>query len=80
VAPALARLVAEVAAAAEEAAEEVEWVVRLEAAALFALLQALVAVLVVDLAGFGVGECLVRFRDLDELLVRCRVISGGWVG
>jgi hypothetical protein len=53
----LARLVAVVAAAAEEAAEEVEWVVPAAAAAalLLALLETFVAVLVVDLAGFGVG-------------------------
>lgn len=46
----------EVSAAAEEAAEEVEGVVVLggASAALFVLRDALVAVLVVDAAGFGV--------------------------
>jgi S1-C subfamily serine protease len=40
---------------------------------LLALLETLVAVLVVDLAGFGVGEGFVGFGDEDELVV------GGWV-
>jgi hypothetical protein len=71
----LAGLVAVVATAAKEAAEEVEWVVApaTAAALLLALLETLVAVLVVDLAGFGVGEGFVGFGDEDELVV------GGWV-
>jgi hypothetical protein len=76
VAAALAGLVAEVAAAAEEAAEEVEGVMRPAAAALLALLEPLVPVLVVDLAGLGVGEGLVGFGDEDELVVGCRVVAG----
>lgn len=76
VAPPLAGLVAKVAAAAEEAAEEVEGVVRLEAAALLALLEAVVAILVVDLPAFGVAEGFVGFRDLDELVVRGWVVAG----
>lgn len=67
----LARLVAKVAAAAEEAGEEIEGVVMLLAAALLALLEAFVTVLVVDLAGFGVDEGFVGFRDFDELVVGC---------
>jgi hypothetical protein len=43
------------AAAAKEAREDVEGVVVLEATPLLLLLQALVAVLVVDFAQFGVG-------------------------
>lgn len=67
---ALAGLVAEVAAAAEEAAEEIEGVVAASAAALLlALFEAFVAVLVVDLAGFGVREGFVGFGDLDEFVV-----------
>jgi hypothetical protein len=75
----LARLVAEVAAAAEEAAEEVERVVvgASAAALLLVSLEALVAVLVVDLPGLGVREGFVGFRDLDELVVRCWVVAGG---
>lgn len=55
---------------AEEAREEVEWVVapRATAAALLVLRQPFVAVLVVDLAGFGLGECVVGFGDGDEFL------------
>jgi len=56
-------LVPEVAGAAEEAREEVEGVVRAGAAALLVLLDALVAVLVVDLAGLGLGEGVVGFGD-----------------
>ena len=56
-------------AAAEEAGEEVEWIVASSAAALvLALLQAFVAVLVVDFARFGVGEGFVGFGDFDEFL------------
>ena len=43
----------------------------LAAAALLALLEAFVTVLVVDLAGFGVDEGLVGFGDFDELVVGC---------
>lgn len=54
-------------APAEEAAEQVEGV--MVAAALLLLLQALVAVLVVDLARVSVDQGLVGFGDLDESLV-----------
>ena len=68
-AAALAGGVAEVAAAAEEAGEEVEGVVAAAAAAaLLVLLEAFVAVLVVDAAGFGRGEGVVGFGYLDEFL------------
>lgn len=66
----LARLVAKVTAAAEEAGEKIKGVVML-AAALLALLEAVVTILVVDLAGFGVDEGFVSFRDFDELVVGC---------
>lgn len=65
----------EVPAPAEEAREEVEGVVVPLAAALLVLFEALVAVLVVDAAGFGLGEGLVGFGDLDEFLVRGFVAS-----
>jgi hypothetical protein len=77
VAAPLARLV--VAAPAEEAAEQVERVVPAAAAALplLALLEPFVAVLVVDLAGLGVGEGFVGFGDEDEFVVGCWVVAGG---
>jgi hypothetical protein len=62
-----------VAPAAEEAAEQVEGVVLPEAAALLLLLDALVAVLVVDAAQFRVRQGFVGFGDGDELVL------GGWV-
>lgn len=66
---------AEVPAPAEEAREEVEGVVVPLAAALLVLLEALVAVLVVDAPGFRLGEGFVGFGDLDEFLVRGFVAS-----
>lgn len=67
--PSLAGLVAKVTTPAKEAAEEIEGVVVVEAAALLALLEAFVAVLVVYLAGFGVNQGLVGLGYLDELLL-----------
>lgn len=60
---------------AEEAGEEVEGIVapRAAAAALFVLREAVVAVLVVDFAGFGLGEGVVGFCYGDEFL------GGGFV-
>ncbi len=69
----------EVAGAAEEAREEVEGVVRAGAAALLVLLDAFVAVLVVDLAGLGLGEGVVGFGDRDEFLVGGVVAAWGGV-
>jgi hypothetical protein len=61
--------VSEVPAAAEEAGEEVEGVVLLAgAAALLVLLDAIVAVLVVYLAGLLLAEDFVGFGYFDELL------------
>lgn len=62
---------AKVATAAEEAREQVEGVVVLggPAAALLVLLYAVVAVLVVDAAGFFVDEDLVGFGYGDEFVV-----------
>lgn len=78
-APALTALVAEVARAAEEAREEVEWVVAATAAAtLLVLGEAVVAVLVVDFAGFRVGEGVVGFGYLDEFLGDGVVASMIW--
>src|SRR3954471_17777703 len=55
--------------AAEEAREEIEGVVvPVAAAALLALFEAFVAVLVVDFAGFWVGEGFVCFCYFDEFL------------
>lgn len=64
------------AGAAEEAREEVEGVVRAGATALLVLLDAFVAVLVVDLARLGLGEGVVGFGDGDEFLVRGVVAAG----
>lgn len=78
-AAALPGLVAEVSAAAEEAREEVERVVTAAAAAaLLVLGEAVVAVLVVDFAGFGVGEGVVGFGYLDEFLGDGVVASMIW--
>lgn len=75
-----------VAAAAEEAAKEVKGVVRTSAIAALAMLgETFVAVLVVDLARFGLRESLVRVCYLDEFLVgrvitaRIQVNRGGSV-
>lgn len=58
-----------VAAAAEEAGEEVERVVGAAGTmALLVLLEAFVTILVVDFAGFGYGEGIVSFGDFDEFL------------
>lgn len=78
-ASALAGGVAEVSAAAEEAGEEVERVVAAAiAAALLVLLEAFVAVLVVDAAGFGGGEGIVGFGYLNEFLGG-GFVATGWV-
>ena len=56
---------------AKEAGEEIEGVMTTAtagAAALFVLGESFVAVLVVDFAGFGRGEGVVGFGDLDEFL------------
>jgi len=65
-----------VAGAAEEAREQVEGVVRAGAAALLVLLDAFVAVLVVDLAGLGLGEGVVGFGNGDKFLVGGVVAAG----
>jgi hypothetical protein len=73
--PAVASLVAEVSAAAEEAGEEIEGVVLLASAALLLLFQAFVAVLVVDFAVFFVGEGIVGFCYEHELVVCGLVVA-----
>lgn len=79
VAAGLTAAAAEVSVAAEEAAEEVKGIMATAAAAAAAvlvLLDGLVAVAVVDLAGFGVAQNLIGFRDLDELVVRSVIAAG----
>jgi hypothetical protein len=73
-----AALVAKVAGAAEEAGEEIKGVVVLpRAAALFVLVYAFVAVLVVDAASFCIGEDVVGFGDTDKSVVGGVVASVG---
>lgn len=66
------------AAATEEAGEQIERVVgsTARAAALAMLFEALVAILVVDLARGGRRQDLVRLGDVDELFLRGFVSSG----
>lgn len=71
-------LVPVVAAAAEEAREEVERVVVPPAAGalvLLVLLEALVAISVVDAALFGVDERFVGFGDFDEFIFYCVITT-----
>jgi hypothetical protein len=70
----------EVTAPAEEPAEQVEGVVATasSAAPLFVLLEALVPVLVVDAARFGVAEGFIGFCHRDEFIV-CGFIVGIFV-
>jgi len=50
------------------------------AAALLSLLQALMAVLVVDLAGLGIDKGFVSFGDFNELVMCCLIVAGeDWV-
>jgi hypothetical protein len=62
-------MTAEVATSAEESAEKIKGVMMTAIATLLSLLEALVAVLIVDLAGLGVDEGFVGFRDLDKLVL-----------
>lgn len=66
-------MAAEVAASTEEPAEKVERVVVTATTALLPLLETLVAVLVVDLAGLRVDEGFVGFGDFDKLVLGGRV-------
>lgn len=68
-------MTAEVAATAKEPAEKVKGVVVAAAAALLSLLQTLVAILIVDLAGLGVDEGFVGFGDFDELVLGSIIAS-----
>lgn len=81
-------MAAEVTASAEEPAEEVKRIVVTAAASLLSLLQTLVAILVVDLAGLRIDEGFVGFGDFDKLVlggivapVRCGTssVSRTWV-
>ena len=63
--------------AAEEAGEEIEGiVVAAGTASSFVVGEAVMAVLVVDLARGGVGESFVCFGDFEETLL----VAGGFVG
>jgi hypothetical protein len=73
----LASSMPEMSSAAEEPREQVEGVVVVAAAALLSLLEALVSVLVVDLAGFGVREGFIRFCYLDEFLLGGGIPTAG---
>lgn len=55
--------------ATEESREEVEGVMVVPAASLGSLFEAFVSVLVIDFAGFGVGEGFVGFSNFDEFLL-----------
>ena len=58
----------EVSGAAEEAGEEVEWIMGATAlSTLLVLFQSFVAILIVNAAGFRLGEGIVGFCDLDKL-------------
>ena len=77
---------AKVTAATEEAVEHVEGIVMVATATslLLVLLQAFVAILVIDAPAIGIAECFVRLRDLDELVMGGIVAaappeSGGWL-
>lgn len=61
-------MAAEVAPATEETAEQVKGVVVLPAAALLPLLEALLAILVVDLARFWVDQGFIGLGDFDEFI------------
>lgn len=62
-------------AAAEESAEDVEGVMVSSATALLPLLESFVPILVVDFAGFGLGEGFVCFCYFDEFLFGCVIAS-----
>jgi hypothetical protein len=64
----LAAAMSEMSASAEETREQVEGVVVVSSTALLSLLEALMSVLVVDLAGFGVREGFIRLCYLHEFL------------
>jgi hypothetical protein len=70
----LPRLVAKVTAATEEAGEEVKWVVVVSSTTTLSLLQSFMPILIVDFAGFGVGESFVSFCHFHELLF-CGIIA-----
>jgi len=59
----------EVATAAEEAREEIEWVSSLTVSTFFVLFEAFVTVLIVDFAGLWFDEGFVCFGDFDEFLL-----------
>ena len=68
------RCAPKVPAPAEEAREDVEGIVLTGAAALLMLLEAFVAILIVNAAGLFIREGFVGLRDLDKLPVR-RIVT-----
>lgn len=70
----------EVAAATEEPAKQVEGIVVVPAAALLPLLEPLVAILVVDLAGLRIDQGLVGFGDPNELFLSSVIATVGEQG
>jgi hypothetical protein len=67
----------EMSAAAKEAGEEIEWVmVLLLPPAAFVLLEAFMAVLVVDFASLRIGEGFVGRGDFDKFLLGRLVAAG----
>jgi len=72
-----ARCSSEVAVTTEKAAEEIEGIMTTTTtSSLAALLNTLVAVLVVDFAHFLVAQDIVGFGNFDELIVCCIVATG----
>lgn len=71
------RRMAKVSTPAKEPREQVEWIVRLTTRllALAVLLDAIVAVLVVDFAERGCRQDIVRVGDFDKLLARCFIAT-----
>ena len=64
----------EMSAATEKAREKIERVVMASRSTLLVLIESIMAILVVNTAGFGVREGVVGFGDIDKLLM-CRVVS-----
>lgn len=73
----MTRRMAKVSTPAKEPREQVEWIVgsTTRLLALAVLLDAIVAVLVVDFAERGCRQDVVRVGDFDELLARCFIAT-----
>ena len=57
----------------EETREKIKGIVLASRSTLFVLIESIVAILVVDAAGFGIREGVIGFGDVDELLM-CSVV------